>query len=145
MTVTNPIRGSFSLGISSARISRNSSETRLGRVPSGIGSLLGLVERELGLDHLYPGLALDEALDLVHDPLQVISLGGDGRHGDRGPLPEILMVDLRDRDVELRAKPGRERLHHVSLLLQGPAPGDPEVAPLERYQHGTPPHSHPPP
>jgi hypothetical protein len=35
VTVTNPTRGSFSLGISSARTSRNSSETRFGRVPSG--------------------------------------------------------------------------------------------------------------
>ena len=96
VTVTNPTRGSFSFGISSARISRNSSATRLGRLPSGIASGLRVVQRQLAVDELDLAPAVDELLDLVHDPPRVVLLAGDGRDGDRGALPQVVMVDLGD-------------------------------------------------
>src|SRR6266571_4955002 len=59
---------------------------------------------------------------------------GDGdREG--GALPQVLVVDLGHRDVELLADPGGQGLHHVALLLERRASGDAQVEPLQGHQH----------
>src|SRR5438477_3642418 len=111
VTVTNPTRGSFSRGISSARTSRNSSATLSGRAPppmSALASVVGSVQRKVDVDDLDLGPSLDVAFDLVHDPLEVVGLAGDGRHCDGRPLPQVLMVDLGDGHVELLSQRRRE-------------------------------------
>src|SRR2546425_6708790 len=104
-----PIRGSLSRGISSARISRNSSATLSGLAPPLIpvlleASVVGTVQRQMSIDHLDGRERGEVAFDLVHDPLEMVALPRHRGHRQGGPLPQILMVDLCHGDIELRAK-----------------------------------------
>src|SRR5437867_1269240 len=134
VTVTKPTRGSFNRWISSAMISRNSSPTRSVRDPCGT-SALRIVEREIGVDHLDFARAFDQPSHLVHDLLDVVPLRAGHRHGDRRPLPEVVMIHLGHAHVELLSQCVRESLHDVPLLLQRAASGNPKVEPLESNQH----------
>ena len=81
-------------------------------------SVLGVVEREIGSYHLNLPPGLYEPLHPLHDRANVVSLGTGRGHGQGRPLPEILMIYLGDRHVELGADGTAEGLHHVPLLLQ---------------------------
>jgi hypothetical protein len=48
----------------------------------------------------------------------VVLVGTDGGDGDRGPLPQILMVDLSHAHGESLPECGRETREDVTLLLQ---------------------------
>ena len=45
------------------------------------------------------------ALDLVHHRLELLlgvgAVGGHGDHGQGGALPQVVVIDLGDADVEL--------------------------------------------
>src|SRR5438128_7393759 len=97
VTVTNPTRGSLSRGISSARISRNSSATRSGLVPSPIvdsSLILRRMERHRRVDQLDAGKTLHVPLDLVDHLGHVKPLAGHRRHADGRALPQLLVADL---------------------------------------------------
>src|SRR5205823_2910323 len=101
VTVTKPTRGSFSRGISSARISRNSSATRSGRVPVAMTrpppglvaslSIIGAVQRQVHPDELDGGERPDVPFHRVHHLAQVVALAGDGGDADGRPLPQVLV------------------------------------------------------
>src|SRR6266516_679644 len=136
VTVTNPIRGSFNLWITSARISRNSSPTRSVRPPCGTSSLR-VVKRERGVDDLDSTPRVHERLDPVHHAPDVMSFGPHDGHADRRALPQIQVVHLCDTDLEPRTECAGERLDHVTFLLQRAASRDPEVEPLQGDEHGS--------
>src|SRR5207249_10009556 len=120
VTVTNPSRGSLSFWISCARISRSSSATRSSLLPS----VIGVVKGHLAVDEFQPRPGGDVPLHLLQHLADVVSLAGHRGHSDRGPLPQVVVVDLGHRDVELVADAGGQALHHVALLLERAASGD---------------------
>ena len=71
----------------------------------------------------------------MHDLLDVVRLGSRRRDGDRGPLPEIVVIHLGNAHVEPLPQRVREPLHHVPFLFERPAPWNSQVESLERNQH----------
>src|SRR5436190_10522326 len=130
--------------MASARISRNPSPTRSVRGPCGMGpaypasSILGPDQLKLGVQYLGPVPPFDELLDLVHHPTEVMLVRTDGGDRDRGPLPQVLMLDLCHAHREALPERGGERRQDVSLLLQRSTSGDPQIEPLECDQRGRP-------
>ena len=72
----------------------------------------------------------------MHHAPQVVLVGADGGDGDRGALPQVVVVDLGHAHGEPLPERGREALHDVALLLQRATPGDPQVEPFQGDQHG---------
>ena len=131
VTVTRPIRGSFSSGTASARTCRTDSFTRRIRSlipyssesPRGgnrqrLGTRVVRIDDEAVGERDLPLLPAQPALRLVEQPLDLAMLARDA--GDRDPraLPDVVMVDLRNRRadtvLELRLRAAQE----VPLLLQ---------------------------
>src|SRR5512133_560513 len=159
VTVMKPvIRGSFSPRASSAESSRwNSWPTRAGRSWVLIVVLLrrepfGLRERPSCVLAEVVGVALDlhvagghEDLPPVHrghevgDPVE--RLGDEdpvvayGRDADDALLPEVVLRDLGDRDVELRLHPVDGRADQVALRLEGTRRGEMEGQSEDADEH----------
>src|SRR5688572_21339376 len=99
----NPMRGSFTCRwIRSPMASRIASPTFCVRlVAIEVAPTLDVHERVEQLDAVVAG---DEPLDLVEHLLRVEGRFGDAAHTDRAALPLVLIVDLGDGHVELRAQ-----------------------------------------
>jgi len=85
---------------------------------------------------LTPGLHQRPGL-MQHAP-QVMPLGAHDRHGDRAALPEVVMVDLGDAQLEAGPQRARESLDHGALLLEGTAAGDAQIEPRHEDLHAHP-------
>src|SRR5918996_6223459 len=69
----------------------------------------------------------DQLLDLLQDHVTASTRLGHAADTEGRPLPQVVVIDLRDRDVELRSNRGRRRAHDPALVLQGHAGGDEEL------------------
>ena len=127
VTVTRPIRGSFNSGSVSARTWRTDSFTR--RIRSLIRDIQAThalqpealvvgVDDEAVDEGDVPFLAAEPALGLVEQPLELVVLARDA--GDRQPraLPDVVMVDLRDRGADAILELRLRGADGVALLLQ---------------------------
>src|SRR5581483_5440702 len=114
VTVTSPIRGSFSSPIPSATTARTDSLTRRMR---SLTVVTGCDEQAVTAhEHRFarrePSLgAGGQLLGLVRGPRRA----GDG---ERRTLPEVVVVDLGDRGAEAAAQRVPRRAHVVALALQ---------------------------
>ena len=79
---------------------------------------------------------LDEALDVVEHVAEMTVGRGHDRDADRGPLPLLLVVDLRDRDPEPVAQPVDDGPDRGPLDLERPALRDVEVEADRGRVHG---------
>ena len=70
-----------------------------GTAPSSQGALLALfgIDEEALDERDLPLLAAKPALGLVEEPLDLAMLAGDARDGEARALPDLVVVDLRDR------------------------------------------------
>src|SRR5436853_3457647 len=68
-----------------------------------------------GVDDFHPAVVGNEALDLVQHLLGVKSRLRDARDSDGRALPQVLVINLCDGHVELRAEPAGDALHDVPL------------------------------
>src|SRR5438876_522966 len=111
VTVTNPIRGSFSSMSASASDSRIASFTR--RIRSGIGGHdLSLGAHELVL------LAVEIPDGFLEELLGFVVLARDAGDSELGTLPEVVVVDLRDGRAEAVLELCLRRLDVLALPLQ---------------------------
>src|SRR5262245_63888572 len=113
VTVTNPIRGSFSSPTASASVSRIASLTR--RMRSVIGPH-DLFHR----GHELVLLPVQIADRLLQESLHLPVLAGHARHRQPRALPLLVMVDLRHRGAEAVLELCFRRLHELALALQRP-------------------------
>src|SRR5919106_6342566 len=77
----------------------------------------------------------DQLLNLLQDHVTASARLGYTAHSEGGPLPQVVVIDLRDRDVELRSYRGRRRAHDPALVLQGHAGGDEELVTGDADEH----------
>jgi len=89
-----------------------------------------------GIDHLVvvknlnaisKKIAAEDALalfdKLIGDAFQLDSVWSNGYRSEPGALPELLVTDLRNREVEPRAQPPHRFAHNHPLFLQRLAMG----------------------
>src|SRR5688500_7762495 len=74
-----------------------------------------------GVEYLDIGRRPDETLQRVEHLGEVVVALGHHGHGDRRPLPEILVVDLGHRDVVAVPQGVDDRADGGALRLEGPA------------------------
>src|SRR5919202_2992915 len=111
VTVTKPIRGSFSSPMLSESTSFTASFTRRRR------SLIERHELARARPEL-PFLAVQVALGLVEQPLGLPRLACDARDGEARALPQLVMVDLRHRRAEAVLELRLRRADELPLALQ---------------------------
>src|ERR671924_793066 len=105
------MRGSFSSPTASERTSRTAAFTLRMR------SLTG--RNQLPLDaHELVLLAGEIPNRLLQERLRLAVVPGHTRHGEAAPLPEVVVVDLRDRGAEAVLELRLRRLHELALALQ---------------------------
>src|SRR5919197_1100489 len=120
VTVTKPIRGSLSSPIPSESTSLTASFTRR------IRSLIERHELPRPRPEL-PLLAVQVALRLVEEPLRLPRLAGDARDRQPRALPQLVVVDLRDRRAEPVLELRLRRPDELPLPLQRPGLGEVQV------------------
>src|SRR5919202_1968624 len=111
VTVTKPMRGSFSSPMPSESTSFTASSTRRRR---------SLIERHelAGARPELPFLAVQVPLRLVEQPLGLPRLARDAGDGEARALPQLVVVDLRDRRAEAVLELRLRRAHELPLALQ---------------------------
>src|ERR671931_824716 len=120
VTVTKPMRGSLSSPMPSESTSFTASSTRRRR------SLIECHELPRAQPEL-PLLAVQVALRLVEQPFCLPRLARDARHRQAGALPQIVVVDLRDRGTESVLELCLRRAHELALPLQRAGLGEVQV------------------
>jgi hypothetical protein len=88
----------------------------------------GIERHDLALDvHELPLLPGEVALGAVEELLELPVLSGHASHGQRGPLPEIVVVDLGDRGAEAIPELCLGRGDVLALPLQRAGLGEMEL------------------
>src|SRR5579883_191329 len=119
------MRGSLSSGITSDSTWRTDSSTR--RIREAVPSLrIRVDEQPVGGADL-PLLAAQPALRLVEQALGLVGLARDAGDREAGALPEVVVVDLRDRGADPVAEVVLRRADEVPLLLERARPGEVEL------------------
>src|SRR5512132_2198831 len=106
-----PTRGSFSSPTASARTARTASFTRR------IRSLIDRHDPALHAGALEL-LTVQVPLCIGEQPLDSRVVAGNARHRDPRPLPELVVVDLRDGSAESLLQLRLDGLHELALALQ---------------------------
>src|SRR5262245_30493447 len=116
--VTKPMRGSLT-----SRSSRRATSSRIRSASRSVRVLIGASGSGQVLDVAAQDLARCAPLDLLLDGREgLLQRGvrrGDAHDPQRGPLPQVLVLDLGDRDVVMLAQPVLEAAQDHALLLEG--------------------------
>src|SRR5215471_3906521 len=126
VTVTNPIRGSLSVGTVSDSTCLTASFTR--RIRSVMTGTLVLERHDPAVEpDDIPLLAVQPPLRVVEQAVQRAHLACGAGHRQPAPLPQIVMVDLGDRCAEPVLQLRLCRQHVLALALQRPGVGKVEL------------------
>ena len=82
----------------------------------------GLEEFDERIGDLGSGIVSDPCgvpLDILHQPIQIISRVGNAHHANRSAVPEAARIQLRDGDIEMGAQPVFQAPDDLPLLLEG--------------------------
>src|SRR6266508_1886407 len=120
VTVTNPIRGSFSSPSASASVSRIASFTRL------IRSVIRAHQLPLAPDDVEV-LAVQVAHRVVEERIELPLVARHAGHRQPGPLPEVVVVDLGHGGAEAVLELRLGRFDVFPLPLQRPRLGEVEL------------------
>lgn len=87
------------------------------------------------MEHLDPGYILELALGALKSGANVGFTDGDGRDGDRGVAPEVVVGDLADGEARDPAQSLEASTQPAPLLLEGVAAREPQMQDEETDDH----------
>src|SRR5439155_12693625 len=112
-----------------------SSAMTCGTTRDGLMRSLGRDQLHVDVDRLDARIGLDVAGDLVEDAPRVELRVGDHRNADRGALPLILVIDLRDGRVELLPDERDESPQSRAFLLERGATRNSKLVASDADEH----------